>query len=328
MARTRGMRNNRFVFIIFLVGIGLILRYCNQPHPFEVIKGDLYEIVGMKRPPETRPVDTSRETTPKREKGKKDRYDSEASDDQEERGTQSPNAEANSSSTLGSMDEYLPAYNKNDQIIRRRGYVLDYQEEYEQASWVVHLLLNKKGNAKRANNFQPDPMVKTKTALPNDYTNTGYDRGHLAPAGDFNYDQELKDESFYMSNMSPQLHELNTGIWNNIEQKVRSWSKKRGDLVIVTGPVLKKGLPTIGKSTKIAIPEYYYKLVYDPHKQEAIAFYIANKAFVNVVLQDFTTSIDDVEKKTGIDFFAKLPKSVQTNIEAQHDVKAWFGRGR
>lgn len=318
MPRTRGMRNNRLVFLLFLIGIGLVLRYCNKPHPLEMIKADLYELVGIKKPRRSSTADSNEERTDRRKRSSDESYDSEASDSQENTGS--------ASTSLGSLEDYLPAYDKNAQIIRRRGYILDYEEPYEQAAWVVHFLLNKKGNARRADSFQPDPLVETKTALPNDYTNTGYDRGHLAPAGDFNYDQKLKNESFYMSNMSPQAHDFNTGIWSHIEQRVRSWTKKRGDLVIVTGPVLRKGLPTIGKSTDIAVPEYYYKLIYDPKRQEAIAFLIGNKGWVNVNMQDFTTSIDEVEKKTGIDFFAKLPKAQQAKFEAQHDVKAWFGR--
>lgn len=301
------MRNNRFVFLFVLLSVGLVLRYSSQKHPFESLKRDLSGLIG-----------TARAELPqilKKEDVARDGYDSEATDTKEGGDTHT-------------LDEYLPAYGKKDQIIRREGYVLDYQEEYEQASWVVHRLLNKTGRARRAENFQPDPLVKTKTALPFDYSGTGYDRGHLAPAGDFNYDQRLKYDTFYMSNMSPQAHDFNTGIWNDIEQKVRSWSKKRGDLVIVTGPVLRKGLPTIGKSTRIAVPEFYYKLVYDPQKEEAIAFLIENKAWVDVLMKDFTTSIDEVEEKTGIDFFARLPKKLQDTIESQHDVQAWFGRSR
>lgn len=300
------MRNNRFVFLFVLLIVGLVLRYSSQKHPFERLKEDLSEMLGKAR-------EEIPDILKKDDSVASDGYDSEATDSRQ---------------SVHSLDEYLPAFSKKDQIIRRDGYVLDYEEEYEQAAWVVHRLLNRSGRARRAENFQPDPLVKTKTALPFDYSGTGYDRGHLAPAGDFNYDQRLKYETFYMSNMSPQAHDFNTGIWNDIEQKVRSWSKKRGDLVIVTGPVLRKGLQTIGKSTRIAVPEYYYKLVYDPKKEEAIAFLIENKAWVDVLMKDFTTSIDEVEQKTGIDFFAQLPEKVQANIESQHDVQAWFGRSR
>ncbi|MFT4033900.1 MAG: DNA/RNA non-specific endonuclease [Siphonobacter sp.] len=302
------MRNNRFIFILVLSLIGLVLRYYNDAHLFERLKKDIF---GTSQTESTR-------TEERNEQNPSEEYDSEASDTQTDQ----------EDTSLGSLDCYLPAYTSDDQILRHDAYTLNYLPDYGEAAWVVHFVLNKTGKARRADSFQPDPLLKGQQVLPTDYSNSGYDRGHMAPAGDFNYDQNLKNQTFYMTNMSPQVHDLNIGFWNDIENKVRSWAKKRGDLVVVTGPQLKKGLPTIGRKTQVAVPEYYFKIVYDPQTQQAIAFWVPNQNIVEARLQDYTTSIQDVETKTGITFFAKLPRNVQTDIKTQHDVTTWFRRSR
>jgi endonuclease G len=226
----------------------------------------------------------------------------------------------------GDLEAYLPAYRRTDQLVRRRGYVLQYEEPYEQAAWVVHRLTGQGGTAKRASKFSPDPLVKTGSALPTDYTRTGYDRGHLAPAGDFKYDQELTNESFYMSNISPQDHAFNTGIWSDLENQARRWAGRYKNLIVVTGPVLKRGLPTIGQRNQVAVPEAFYKIILDPTpgRERAIAFLMPNAANFNKQVRDFVVSIDEVERQTGLDFFAQYPKPLQTKLERTAQAPEWY----
>jgi endonuclease G len=179
------------------------------------------------------------------------------------------------------------------------------------------------GKEGRSNEFLPDPLVESGSAVTQDYSRSGYDRGHLCPAGDFRHDRALEDETFYMSNMSPQMPDFNRGIWSDLENKVRSWVKKRGELIIITGPILKKGLPTIGRMNKIAVPEKFYKIIYDPATEEAIAFIFPNEGSVELV-KSFTISIDELETMTGIDFFAKLPDSLEQKIEVNNNVDDWY----
>jgi endonuclease G len=224
------------------------------------------------------------------------------------------------------LETYLPAYTSGDQVIRHRGYTLQYEEPYEQAAWVVHRLTGQTGKAKRATKFSPDPLVKTGSALSTDYTRTGYDRGHLAPAGDFKYSQELTTETFLMSNMSPQNHAFNTGIWNDLEEQVRRWAKRDKNLIVVTGPVLKPGLPTIGQRNKVAVPEAYYKLILYPEagQERAIAFLMPNDGNFDKKVRDFVVPIDEVERKTGLDFFTKLPDSLEKRLESTANAGEWY----
>lgn len=223
------------------------------------------------------------------------------------------------------LDNYIPSSKTNREIVRHSAFILSYQEEYELASWVLHRLVKEAtlGKAERSNDFLSDPLVESGSAVAQDYSRSGYDRGHLCPAGDFKHDKELQDETFYMSNMSPQLPDFNRGIWSDLENKVRSWVKKRGELIIITGPILKKGLPTIGRMNKIAIPEKFYKIIYDPATEEAIAFLFPNEGSVELV-KSFTISINELEAMTGIDFFAKLPDSLEQKIEANNNVDDWY----
>lgn len=226
------------------------------------------------------------------------------------------------------LDGYLPAYSPADQVVRHPAFTLVYVEAYEEAAWVVHHLpQNWKGNADRAENFFPDPQVATGSAVPSDYSRSGYDRGHMAPAADFSYNQTYKYDSFYMSNVSPQNRQLNAGLWGEMEIQIRKWASRRGDFIIVTGPVLEPGLPTIGKYNRVAVPRFFYKIVFDIARRQAIAFLMPNQAIADGTLQEYATTIDAIERRTGLNFFARFPQEEQQQLEARLDTEAWFGSG-
>ena len=119
---------------------------------------------------------------------------------------------------------YLPSQQSNGQIVHHANYTLQYNEEHEQASWVAYRLTShhlQNPSTKRKDNFRSDPKVKTGSATLSDYKGSGYDRGHLAPAADFKWSSTAMSESFYMSNMSPQVPGFNRGIWKKLESKIR-----------------------------------------------------------------------------------------------------------
>ena len=173
----------------------------------------------------------------------------------------------------------------------------------------------------RTNKFKPDPSVSTLTANDADYAGSGYDRGHLAPAADMGWSSTAMAESFYYSNMSPQVPGFNRGIWKKLEELVRTWAIENNSLLVVTGPVLKKGLKTIGAG-RVSVPELYYKVILDNHEPgiNAIAFLIPN-ASQSADLQSFVVSIDSVESITGIDFFPNFENEDQ--IERTSTVEHW-----
>ncbi len=208
------------------------------------------------------------------------------------------------------------------------GYSICYRESYEQAEWAAECLTREKLQRKvnRSENFRPDEGISTGSADTSDYYGSGYDRGHLVPAGDMGWDSEAMNDTFLMSNMSPQNHKFNSGIWNDLEMQVRNWAKKFGTIYIVTGPVLESGkkYKVIGKN-KVAVPELYYKVLLahtDSGEWQAIAFVIPNEGSDDSFM-DYTVSIDDVESLTGLDFFAPLEDSIENKVESEYSLKFW-----
>ena len=120
-------------------------------------------------------------------------------------------------------------------------------------------------------------------------------------------------ETFYMSNMSPQVPMFNRGIWKELEEHVRNRARKES-LYVVTGPIFKSNKGAIGKG-KVAVPGYYYKLFYSPAKQQMIAYVLPNEESKRP-LNSFAVSVDKVEKMTGIDFFSQLPDDLERELEA------------
>ncbi len=221
----------------------------------------------------------------------------------------------------------LPTVPEGDTIIHHTYYTLSYNERYEQPDWVMYklvkdsLLLPKNP---RKNHFRSDPEVHSGSASPADYKKSGYDRGHLLPAAAMSWSKSALSETFFMSNMSPQAPQFNRGIWKQLESKVRDWAIEDGELYVITGPVLKGDLPTIG-ANEVAVPQYYYKVILDYREPEvkAIAFVLSNKKHTEP-LQTFAVPIDSVEHLTGIDFFAPLPDTWEDSLETQVDISAWF----
>lgn len=222
---------------------------------------------------------------------------------------------------------FYPEFNKEAEIVKHEAYTLCYDEKYEQAKWVAYQLTFQMCNNKeeeRTNNFREDFSVKTGSSTPGDYKKSGYDRGHLCPAGDMGWSEITMSESFFMSNMSPQKPKFNRGIWKTLETQVREWAIKEKELYIVTAGVLEEGLPTIGIKNKVAIPKYYYKVILDVYGSEkkAIAFVMPNEGSVRSIF-DYAVTIDSVERLTQINFFPALPDELENNIESNLNIERW-----
>jgi len=216
-----------------------------------------------------------------------------------------------------------PVSNGQGEIIKHTYYSLMYDEANEQADWVFYKLTSYMlgGNASRTDNFREDPFVTTGSAALADYKGTGYDRGHLCPAGDMVTDLVAMSESFYLSNMSPQVPAFNRGIWKILEGMVRNWAVNEKEIYVATGPVFKDNLGSIG--SHVTIPGYYYKVVYDPTgDQKMIAFVLPN-AKGEKQLPEYIVSVDYVENLTGIDFFSGLPDDVENKLEANSNKSLW-----
>ncbi|MAP81511.1 MAG: endonuclease [Aequorivita sp.] len=236
--------------------------------------------------------------------------------------------DATTINTQSSSEEFGPNFlpaSTTGAVIYHENYTLSYSEEHEQAEWVAYELKQSdlvKNNFDRPY-FVEDKKVKSKSADWRNYKNSGYDRGHLVPAGDRRRSFDAYKETFLTSNISPQDRSFNAGIWNRLEQKTRYWAQKYDGVYVVTGGILKEGLKSIGKE-RVSVPEEFYKIIVDVTNgnYKAIAFVISNKPS-NKSLYKFAVSIDEVENKTGIDFFPKLDDSIENDLEQKIDISAW-----
>ncbi len=220
--------------------------------------------------------------------------------------------------------DFLPS-STTGEVVEHAYYTLSYSETHEQAEWVAYTL--KKEHLTYDDRERPyfieDPKVKTKSADWRNYRGSGYDRGHLLPAGDRRFSEQAYNETFYTSNISPQDKYFNAGIWNRLEQKVRYWCKKYGDLIVVTGGILENDLEEIG-SEDVDVPRTFYKIVLKGNGEGAqiLAFLIPAEESQEP-LQNFVVPVDEIEKKTGIDFFQNQPKAWQSVIESEVNDKGW-----
>ncbi|WP_294634925.1 DNA/RNA non-specific endonuclease [uncultured Bacteroides sp.] len=232
-------------------------------------------------------------------------------------------------SILPYSDAYIKQNTASDTpeiLLQRTGYLVSYNSNTRIANWVVWKLTpgRLKENTGRTDNFLPDPdLPSSKAVTTQDYKDSGWDRGHLCPAGDNKWDRKAMTESFYMTNICPQHHNLNRGDWNELEQKCRKWVKKDSCLYIVAGPIFYDRKPqTIGEH-RVAVPDAFFKVILSLHKKpKAIGFIYKNNEGNNP-LDAYTNTVDEVERITGIDFFPALPDDVERAVEASYDLKDW-----
>lgn len=208
-------------------------------------------------------------------------------------------------------------------VIRREGFAFSYSEQHEQSEWVAYELDPEditRSDFKRPF-FEMDPKVKSQSAHWRNYKKSGYDKGHLCPAGDRRRSYSAFEETFFTSNISPQLHDFNDGVWSRLEQKIRYWARKNGGLYVVTGGVLSENLKTIG-TEKVAVPNYFYKVLLTRDRKKMIGFLVPHRVSEKP-LYDFVTDVDTIEKMTGIDFFSSLADAAENAMEKTSDYKKW-----
>lgn len=221
-------------------------------------------------------------------------------------------------------NDFLP--NSKNQIIHHKTYSLSYNEYHEQADWTAHILraTDTKGPDYKRPYFEVDKMVSTGAASWRNYKNSGYDKGHLVPAGDRKNSQAVYEETFLTSNISPQNHDFNAGIWNRLEQKVRYYAQRHDEVYVITGPILKKGLKSIG-SENVSVPQQFYKIIYRNAADgpKMIAFLVDTTANRNSSIYDYMTSVDTIESLTGNDFFYQLPDGIENTLEKAKVKTGW-----
>jgi endonuclease G len=240
--------------------------------------------------------------------------------------TVSPSTQGSESEGDISSDSLLIAQTKGmpEQILVRTGYITSYNKDTRCPNWTAWRLTSDhtSGPYKRKGvSFHEDDEVPFPKAQNADYQRSGYDRGHMCPSGDNKWSQQAQEDCFLFTNMCPQSHDLNSGDWNDLEQKCRKWAEREGSIYIVCGPVFRQK-KTIGRS-KVAVPDGFYKVVLCMNgTPKAIGFYYDNEDGRRP-MSAYVHTVDDIERMTGIDFFASLPDAIENRVEAYADAKEW-----
>lgn len=197
----------------------------------------------------------------------------------------------------------------NTQYLCKTNYAIHYRYDTKTAEYVVqHITLaNITGPAKRKDDFRADPSIpKPYQSTLADYAGFPFDRGHLSPGADNTQNDMVMSESFFLSNMVPQVPNHNRGIWKQLETAVRNWVKEGKDIYVVSGTIYAPGYQTIGAG-QVGIPTHMWKVIVDRKSVKSIAFIFPNAPIPVKDLPQYATTIAEVEKATGINFHPQLP---------------------
>lgn len=216
--------------------------------------------------------------------------------------------------------------NRNQQFIEHIGYTVSYNLDWLIPNWVAYELTREEtfGECPREKKFSPDPIVSGTPVLHQDYSNSGFDRGHMVPAGDMKWSAQAMRESFYTTNICPQNRNNNAGDWKDLEELARSWARAYGSVYICCGPIVSNEATTIG-ARGIVVPQAFYKVflrLKNDGTWASIGFVMPNIAG-SKPLMTYMYSVDEVEELTGIDFFHQLPDTIEDKIETDYTIADW-----
>ena len=233
-------------------------------------------------------------------------------------------------------------------------YALEWDNTKRHANWVAFTFdtTTSADNVKRTDAWSVDPKLPAEMQVQeSDHKNDGFDKGHLCASEDRVYLKEANEQTFYYSNMSPQLKDFNGGFWRKLETRVQTWGRSTADGVydkvyVTKGGTLNKllknfkgttvngGTPTTDANGftihGLACPEYYYMAVLSQKDDvfHAIAFLVPHKEGMTKnpsfdELKEYVVSVDKLEEETGIDFFCNLPDVLENEVEAACNLNDW-----
>ena len=215
-------------------------------------------------------------------------------------------------------------------VVERIGYALGYNEDWRIAEWVCYRLTRDEALSNvcgRATAFVKDPAITNNFSRASDYARSGYDKGHLAPAADMQWSRTAMTDSFYMSNMTPQLPMFNRGIWKQLETWVRGVAVVETNIFIVTGPIVTSNdlAHTIG-ANRVVVPSAFYKVILDETPPRKMIGFLMPNGGSGEALEHFAVSVDEVEDAAGLDFFKVLPDEDEEDLERMFDFTEWRSR--
>jgi endonuclease G len=217
-------------------------------------------------------------------------------------------------------------------IFRNNGFILGYSDLRGNPLWVEYALTPVDENMphlKRPNHFQTDWRSINRVDH-EDYTKSGYDRGHNAPnhAISMLYGRYGQADSFLMTNVSPQKPKLNQQVWQRLEEMELSFfAKNFGKVWVITGPIFSDNSERMPSSRRVTIPRAFYKIYVteetDSKPAFALAFVVPQTVSGKEQLSSFITTIDAIEVQTGLDFLADFDDKIEAHLEGVVEVAPW-----
>lgn len=240
-------------------------------------------------------------------------------------GSKNGNSAGEKKSTQKGLE--LPFISKSEIIVKYGGYTVSYNVAAKLPHWVAYELTKNETSGEHSREgmrFRCDEAFLYPQAEDSDYRNSGWARGHMAPAADFKWSSKAMEETFYFTNCCPQNQQLNGGMWSTLEKKVRDYAVKYGKVWVVTGPLIGKNINgTIGKN-KVTVPDSFFKalLIKSGGKFHSIAFIMENRR-PSANMQSSAVTINRLEEIAGIDLFAGLDTSIEEEVENNYTLSLW-----
>lgn len=223
----------------------------------------------------------------------------------------------------------IPASKLSGRIVKHGAYVTSYNTTTLIPNWVAYELTAEEAGGRLGRDgieFRMDPDLRGCTqAMREDYSGSGWTKGHLMPAADAATSSSTMAETFYFTNVCPQDETLNAGDWQFLEKKVRSWAKRYGSVFVVTGPIVGENrYGTIG-DRDVTVPDAFYKALLVRRKDgsySSIAFVMGNDS-ERYYLKDCNMTVDELEQLTGLDFFPGLDDRIEEKVEGKVRLSDW-----
>ena len=218
----------------------------------------------------------------------------------------------------------------NIRVLHNMAYTVGYCDDLDDPAWVCYRVFDLQKHVtppKRPEGFFVDTRTSARVE-PGDYTSSGYDRGHMAPnyAIGTRYGAQAQEETFLMSNVCPQRHRLNAGLWKDMETRiVDNYTGRFGQVWVIDGPIFGPEDRLKRLRNKVPVPEAFYMVIIQQHEGgvRAEGIIIDQEAPSSGSLDPYVVSIADIEHRTGLSFFPKLEASAQKQLETQAAGSLW-----
>ena len=216
-------------------------------------------------------------------------------------------------------------------FLKNRGYIVGYDNSAGNPAWVAYKVFHPKSfETEERPVFEADKRTRARVE-PSDYTRSGYDRGHMAPnqAMGVCYGETAQRESFLMSNIVPQLHEVNAGVWKDLEQRIlKRYTRAFGDVWVVCGPIYGKMLRPKKLKGKVSVPDAFFMIIADRDEMHGnalrtLAFIIPHEKGIDGNARAHLTSIREIERCSGLNFFSELDELTQNALELKPAKTIW-----